>query len=1347
MSEFEDKIEETFDDGMSSSRSFAERGVSASANSTGKHFRRASTNPHEMAVHQASSMKKKEQRELDKAALSDASLLSIPESGNASTESQVESRKIRVNMDYLQVEKKPKFVNNAISTSKYNIITFLPIFLFEMFSRVAYLYFLAQAALSFWDEISPFSPIGATLALLFVLFVSGVKAIAEDIKRHNQDNITNNTDAVVINPQTGEPKIVKWREINVGDIVKVKDDELFPADILCLHTGLKDKVCFIRTTNLDGESNLKIRKPVDIKSAILGNQDRGVVEQIEEGEEEDPDSSALNENFQFREKVLLECEVPNGNLHKFRGRLDVYGEDSRVHIPITMSEMLLRGTLLKNSGYVYGLAVYTGPETRIQMNAAKVPLKVGSFDRFLNIQIAILISVQAILCVLLAMASYMWRESVGKDRYYLALDQYVQGNYDNGAIYVALNFITFWILTSYMVPISLFVTMEIVKFWQAFVFVNNDQSMTDPEDPSEHAHARNSNLNEDLGKVEYIFSDKTGTLTSNEMQLRKVNIKGITYGDNNFKVENCIESNRGFDALHNFDERMSTSVDLLKKKSYWNDLVECGGSREYILSMPVSDPSLQRLDTSDREHLQAELNEFRRIGLRAVRSSLSSISGDTRLIRTMSSLNDKGEQIDVDNDCISEYVFGWHMVDFWTNICLCHSLIIEQRVGEDGVVEHVYQGPSPDEVALVEAGRNLGFEFKERTKDGISLKMFGHEVTFDILNVLEFSSDRKRMSIIARASDGTLRLFCKGADNVMMSRLKDDIDMDLKQKTEQALHDFSVQGLRTLVLGTRLLTPEAYEEWDARYQEAARSLADDREKRVDEIAAELEKDFELVGLTAIEDKLQDGVPYAIETLRLAGMKVWMITGDKMETAINIGISCNLITSQEGVLTLSADNKSEAIANLQDIKARVDELMSANRRVELVVDGPSLIHILGNDLETQLAEIGASCSGVVICRSSPSQKAAIVKIMMQHEQRLVLEKSFFGFKAPWLVKRWRAENRRIQSKALSIGDGANDVAMIQAADVGIGIAGKEGRQAVNNSDYALIQFRHLTRLLLVHGQLSHYRLARLIKFSFFKNMAFASILILYQFYSGYSGQSLIDDISAAMFNVVFTSMPILLFSVLDRPMDPNTMMRFPQMYNHSDSLSAGVFWKTGVLQGFIDGAICFFVPYYAITPSGPEAVDGLWAVGKTIFVAILGAVTLEACLVARYWTSTYALFVFLSYFLVFPFFILFPYIERGFDIYDSRQYGIAEDVFSTAIFWLVIFGVYSITFGHRYFIRTTKWLFRPDDNMILAEYEFLGREKGLHDLSEEESRRLDALGVVGSTGGRVSDRTHDETQDP
>lgn len=149
--------------------------------------------------------------------------------------------------------------------------------------------------------------------------------------------------------------------------------------------------------------------------------------------------------------------------------------------------------------------------------------------------------------------------------------------------------------------------------------------------------------------------------------------------------------------------------------------------------------------------------------------------------------------------------------------------------------------------------------------------------------------------------------------------------------------------------------------------------------------------------------------------------------------------------------------------------------------------------------------------------------------------------------------------------LAIGDGANDVAMIQAADVGIGIAGKEGRQAVNNSDYAIPQFRFITRLLLVHGQLSRYRLGRLIKYSFYKNSTFAGVLFYFQIYNGFSGQTLVDDISAAVYNVIFTSLPILFFSLLDRPCQFSTLLNYPRTYNKSLGLSIPIFWKTGVLH--------------------------------------------------------------------------------------------------------------------------------------------------------------------------------------
>jgi phospholipid-transporting ATPase len=357
---------------------------------------------------------------------------------------------------------------NRVVTSKYNIVTFLPVFLFEMFSRVAYLYFLIQAGLSWWSVVSPYSGLGATAALLFVLGVAAVKAAFEDRKRHQEDKRMNTSVTHLLQPD-GSVVDVSWTDVRVGDLVVVRDDELFPADLLCLHSALPDRVCFIRTTNLDGETNLKIRRPLDARGVYAAS--------VAECAELDVD---------------LRAELPNKNLHRFKGSATVRaealrdaaplspglagagasfrafpeGETPSVEVPVTINEMLLRGCMLKNSGCVVGLAVYTGRQTRIQMNAAKTPLKVGSFDRFLNLQITLIIAMQLAMCVFLAVANQVWVERTGRQHYYLALNDFTEGVYESAVLQVAINFLTFWILLSYLVPISLFVTMEIVKFWQ-----------------------------------------------------------------------------------------------------------------------------------------------------------------------------------------------------------------------------------------------------------------------------------------------------------------------------------------------------------------------------------------------------------------------------------------------------------------------------------------------------------------------------------------------------------------------------------------------------------------------------------------------------------------------------------------------------------------------------------------------------------------------------------------------------------------------------------------------------------------------------------------------------------------
>jgi magnesium-transporting ATPase (P-type) len=389
--------------------------------------------------------------------------------------------------------------------------------------------------------------------------------------------------------------------------------------------------------------------------------------------------------------------------------------------------------------------------------------------------------------------------------------------------------------------------------------------------------------------------------------------------------------------------------------------------------------------------------------------------------------------------------------------------------------------------------------------------------------------------------------------------------------------------------------------------------------------------------------------------------------------------------------------------------------------ELVIDGKTLQHILDGPLEPQLALLGSQCESVVICRASPSQKAAIVKMMRRFEVGRAVGNST-GLKR-WILQ----EHKRLSGKMLGIGDGANDVAMIQAADVGVGIMGKEGRQAVNNSDYAIGQFRFLVRLLLVHGTLSSYRLARLIKYSFYKNIAFAFVLFYFQFYNGFSGQALVDGISAAAYNVAFTSLPILLFAVLDRPVrNFTTLLRFPQAYNNNSSLSTRVFWKGGVLMAAVDAALAFFIPYYSIAESGQDSITDVYSTGKVVFVALLGAVSLEVALVSRYWTWLFGIFLFLSYAIVYPFEVVFAYIEEGISYYDPGQYGVFVRVAKSPTFWFCQIVVYILCFGHRFLERAIVWLFRPQDHMILMEME----KQGMVPMGNRTMTRLHGMGVAG-----------------
>jgi phospholipid-translocating ATPase len=473
-------------------------------------------------------------------------------------------------------------------------------------------------------------------------------------------------------------------------------------------------------------------------------------------------------------------------------------------------------------------------------------------------------------------------------------------------------------------------------------------------------------------------------------------------------------------------------------------------------------------------------------------------------------------------------------------LALCHTVIAEKVPGDPPKM--VFKAQSPDEEALVATARDMGFTVLGHSGDGINLNVMGEERHYPILNTIEFNSSRKRMSSIVRMPDGRIVLICKGADSVIYARLKRGEQQQLRRETAEHLEMFAREGLRTLCIARKELTEEEYRNWKKQHDAAASAL-ENREEKLENVADMIEQELYLLGGTAIEDRLQDGVPDTIALLAKAGIKLWVLTGDKVETAINIGFSCNLLNNDMELIHLRVDEdesgETRDEAFLETVEKQLDQYLNvfgltgsdedlamAKKSHEppgpthgVVVDGFTLRWALHDTLKQKFLLLCKQCRSVLCCRVSPAQKAAVVAMV----------------------------KNGLDVMTLSIGDGANDVAMIQEADVGVGIAGLEGRQAAMSSDYAIAQFRFLQRLVLVHGRWSYRRLAESISNFFYKNMVWTFAIFWYEVFCDFDMTYLFDYTYILMFNLFFTSIPVAIMGVLDQDVSDKVSLAVPELY--------------------------------------------------------------------------------------------------------------------------------------------------------------------------------------------------------
>ncbi|XP_061548507.1 phospholipid-transporting ATPase IH isoform X6 [Phycodurus eques] len=1044
-----------------------------------------------------------------------------------------------------------RFPDNRIVSSKYTFWNFIPKNMFEQFRRVANFYFLIIFLVQLIID-TPTSPVTSGLPLFFVITVTAIKQGYEDWLRHKADNAVNQSPVHVL--QQGKVIRKQSHKLRVGDIVFVKEDETFPCDLILLSSSRDDGTCYVTTASLDGESSHKTYYAVQDTKAY--------------NVEKEVDSI----------HATIECEQPQPDLYKFIGRINIYMNNEPVARPLGSENVLLRGATLKNTGYIYAVAIYTGMETKMALNYQSKCQKRSAVEKSMNAYLVVY------LCILMSKAfintvlKYAWQADPIRDEPWY--DQRTEAERQRHIVIRAFtDFLAFMVLFNYIIPVSMYVTVEMQKFLGSY-FIMWDDEMFDHE-LGERAVVNTSDLNEELGQVEYVFTDKTGTLTENNMEFIECCVDGHVY------VAQAI----------------------------------CNGQ-----VMPGAD-SMDMIDTSPGPEAR-EREEL-----------------------------------------------------FFRALCLCHTVQVKEEDTVDGIKLGIHHGKStsfyisssPDEVALVEGMKRLGFTYL-RLKDS-HMEILNREEKierFELLEVLTFDSVRRRMSVIVRASTGELYLFCKGADSSIFPRV---ISGKVDQVRARVEHN-AVEGLRTLCVAYRPLSPAQYQEVCLLLSGAKLALQD-RDKRLAEAYDIIEKDLILLGATAVEDRLQEKAADTIESLHKAGMKVWVLTGDKMETASATCYASKLFHRNTQILELTTKRTEEQSLHdvLFDLSRTVLRQHGGMTRdisglsgdymdYGLIIDGATLSTVMkpgqedsnsGNYKEIFL-EICRNCSAVLCCRMAPLQKAQIVKLIKASKEHPI---------------------------TLAVGDGANDVSMILEAHVGIGIMGKEGRQAVRNSDYAIPKFKHLKKILLVHGHYYYIRISELVQYFFYKNVCFIFPQFLYQFFCGFSQQPLYDTAYLTLYNISFTSLPILLYSLIEQHINMDILKKDPSLYRDIAKNSL-LRWPTFIywtVLGVYDAIVMFFGAYFlfdntTFTSNGQlmttntQMMFGNWTFGTLVFTVLVFTVTFKLALDTHYWTwiNHFVIWGSLIFFMVFSLLwggIIWPFLNY------QRMYYVFMQMLSSGPAWLSI----------------------------------------------------------------------------
>ncbi|CAF1301656.1 unnamed protein product [Adineta ricciae] len=941
---------------------------------------------------------------------------------------------------------------NRIKTTRYNILTFIPKNLFEQFRRVANIYFAILIGLNWIPIVNALSKQVAFIPLTVILTITAIKDLVEDLKRWRSDAKINKQIAQVYDKKTRTFIPCKWQDLSVGNVIRVRTDETVPADILLLSSASTESTCYLDTAAIDGETNLKQKS---IPSCFLNL-----------------DKAAEETSFE------LQCDPPNDDIYRFCGRL-LFSTGTNA-CPCDNNNFLLRGCVLRITEYVDGLIVYAGNETKIIKSSRQTISKHALIERYINRDVLFSSLILTTICLLCAGLSIYWERSFGDKWVFVPF--IVDDPFDNSARNFFANTLRFVILFQVMVPIALYVSLDLVRVLQMYTIAR------DKHLKYEHPiSCRTFTINEDLGQIGYVFTDKTGTLTQNKLVFKMMSVGGIYYSGRS-----------------ELPEKIDTLI------------------QHFLTTLAICNTSF----------------------------------------------------------IVHDHPEFMHRLDY----------------------QPKYEGDNADDLVLCQTASQFGVRMISRSAQTITVRYLDssnsnkQDLDYDILCLLPFDSTRKRMSIIVRLND-QIFLYIKGAESSIWPHLSPLNDTHTKSTIEQHSLTFAEQGYRSLLVAYRQLTLRQFESWFERYRFAANAL-DNREEAISDAATEIEVDLMLAGLTAVEDKLQDGVPRAIATLRCAGIKLWLLTGDKQATALSTAQAASLINIPQ---TLSSDCQStsrnippaaiawdfdrSAQARLnqhthmiyyssqlieidqqlrnQESSAsddvRTEKTISRMREVIAAQASPVSLVVTGEDLSVilrykpkEFIRAASECQSVLFCRVSATQKRELVSVA----------KSVF------------------KHRILAIGDGANDVGMIRESHCGVAVYGREGSQAVAAGDFAVDRFECLRRLLLVHGAWCFTRTSELILYTFMHNCAYVFVIFFHQFFNGFSGAVSLHSFYLTLYSSLFTVLPQCAAALFDQHVPAERALHEPELYQYTLHARCYRMWSywINILDAIWQSSVIFFFAY-------------------------------------------------------------------------------------------------------------------------------------------------------------------------